>query len=174
LVVGMIYAIKKKKFKYFLIGLGAFFIVLSFTELVYEKGAAAVIGVVLVLLGSRFWRIFKKKDRIGGSGGNSGSNGRRRNNSDENNSSQNQSQAIIEQRRRAGDYKHAYMDYLFRFNSSRTPHQRRRILQAMRACVREARRLGIRERRFLSNAVGGRNAISPREVERRARERGQL
>ncbi len=175
LIIGMLYAIKKKKFKYFLIGFGILFIVLSFTEIIYEKGAAAAIGIVLILFGFKFWRIFgilfglrnwkifKKKDKIdGGYENNNGSN------------NQNQSQIIVEQRRRVGDYKHAYMDYLFRFNNSRTPHQRRRILQAMNACVREARRLGVRERRFLSNTVGGRNAISPREVERRARERGQL
>ncbi|MBU4308255.1 MAG: hypothetical protein KJ566_00460 [Nanoarchaeota archaeon] len=64
--LGMLYAIKEKKFKYFLIGFGILFVVLGFTELVYAKGTAIWIGVVLIFLGFKFWKIFgifRRKDR---------------------------------------------------------------------------------------------------------------
>ena len=42
--------------------LGALFIALGLTDLIYEKGAAMVIGLILMIIG--IWAIFKKKRRI--------------------------------------------------------------------------------------------------------------
>jgi hypothetical protein len=64
ILVAVIYSIKKNKFKYLLIGFGILFIILGFTNLIYEKGASILIGAVLILFGSRFWRIFKKTNGI--------------------------------------------------------------------------------------------------------------
>ena len=155
LAVGMIYAIKKKKFKYFLIGLGAFFIVLGFTELIYEKGAALIIGIVLVLFGLKFWKIFKIfkiKDKIGGEGE------RPR----EPDKEQTQTKYLPKDRSII-DLKQKYLAYLYQYYNSPT-YRKTRIKQVMNTIIKMARKKGYNKRTFLSNKIANRNAKAPEDL----------
>lgn len=64
ILVGIIWLSRKIRFYNVLLILGALFIVVTFTNLIYEKGAAFVIGVVLIVIGLllRRW----KKGKGGG------------------------------------------------------------------------------------------------------------
>ena len=63
------------------------------------------------------------------------------------------------------DLKQKYMSYLFEYyRKGINPQRQRRIKQAMQTIIRTAGRIGCSQRRFLSRAIAGQRAKSPREL----------
>lgn len=64
LAVILIYAIVKRKLGQLLTGLGTFLVILAlFTNLIYEKGVAIIIGALLLIIGIWLWNRRKNRER---------------------------------------------------------------------------------------------------------------
>lgn len=149
-----VYQYKNKTF----LALGALFIILPFTGLLYESGIILALGVLFLIIGFVWGHRIKKKERalaLANQGNPNVTNVYNEFNS-----------PIYQQRQRSlYDLKQKYMAYLFGYNKrGLTADYRRRILQAMNTIIDYAKKVGVSKSDFLSKKIGGTNAKAPEDL----------